>query len=170
MRDSANKPDRWLALTGAMVVLVIALWYSLRYSGNVVDDALISFVYAKSIALGNGAVFSHGERVEGYTNFLWVVALAPLYRVSLWAGADFVRMAVIASALLAALDVVLVFAIGRQLWGSKKGAFAASLAAIGLCVADNSYCVWAMLAMENHLVAFWVLLALYLRGREPRHL
>src|SRR5207249_10253554 len=41
-----------------------------------VDDAFISFRYAANLAGGRGLVFNEGERVEGYTDFLWVVLLA----------------------------------------------------------------------------------------------
>ena len=41
------------------------------------DDAFISFRYAENLAAGHGLVFNPGqERVEGYSNFLWVVLLA----------------------------------------------------------------------------------------------
>jgi len=42
----------------------------------VCDDAFISFRYAENLAGGKGLVFNEGERVEGYTNFLWTVVLA----------------------------------------------------------------------------------------------
>jgi arabinofuranosyltransferase len=41
------------------------------------DDAYISFRYAHNLVTGNGLVFNHGERVEGFTNFLWVLVIAP---------------------------------------------------------------------------------------------
>ena len=40
------------------------------------DDAFISFRYAKNLIEGNGLVFNVGERVEGYTNFLWTILLS----------------------------------------------------------------------------------------------
>ena len=40
------------------------------------DDAFISLVYAKNLSNGEGLVFNPGERVEGYTNFLWILLLA----------------------------------------------------------------------------------------------
>lgn len=40
------------------------------------DDAYIAFVYARNWVEGHGLVFNVGERVEGYTCFLWVVFLA----------------------------------------------------------------------------------------------
>ena len=45
------------------------------------DDAFISFRYALNLVEGHGLVFNAGERVEGYTNFLWVLELAALWKV-----------------------------------------------------------------------------------------
>ena len=47
------------------------------------DDAYISFRYARNWAEGLGPVFNPGERVEGYTNFLWVALLAGGLRIGL---------------------------------------------------------------------------------------
>lgn len=40
------------------------------------DDAFISFRYAQNLVHHNGLVFNAGERVEGYTNFLWTLGCA----------------------------------------------------------------------------------------------
>ena len=40
------------------------------------DDAYISFRYAANLLAGEGLVFNPGERVEGYSNFLYVLASA----------------------------------------------------------------------------------------------
>jgi hypothetical protein len=40
------------------------------------DDAFISFRYAKNLVNGFGLVYNAGERVEGYTNFLWTIIIA----------------------------------------------------------------------------------------------
>ena len=37
------------------------------------DDAMISMRYARNLANGFGLVWNPGERVEGYTNFLWTI-------------------------------------------------------------------------------------------------
>jgi tetratricopeptide (TPR) repeat protein len=42
------------------------------------DDAYISFRYIRNFVEGNGLVFNIGERVEGYTNLLWVLILSGL--------------------------------------------------------------------------------------------
>ena len=43
------------------------------------DDAFISFRYARNLLDGHGLVFNPGERVEGYTNFLWTLELAGIW-------------------------------------------------------------------------------------------
>jgi len=40
------------------------------------DDCYISFRYALNLYNGHGLVWNPGERVEGYTNFLWVILMA----------------------------------------------------------------------------------------------
>jgi arabinofuranosyltransferase len=47
-----------------------------------VDDAYITFSFSKNLASGNGPIFSHGLRVEGYSNFLWMVLTAIGYLVA----------------------------------------------------------------------------------------
>ena len=59
----------WLALLAWLVSL--SWWLT--------DDAFISFRYARKLLQGHGLVFNPGERVEGYTNFLWVLELAALW-------------------------------------------------------------------------------------------
>ena len=59
----------WLALLGWMAA---SAWF-------LTDDAFISFRYARNLLEGHGLVFNPGERVEGYSNFLWVLELAALW-------------------------------------------------------------------------------------------
>ena len=64
----------FLLLSSAVICLSIG--YGLGF--GVVDDAYISMRYSKNMAQGIGLVFNAGERVEGYTSFLWVLLLACL--------------------------------------------------------------------------------------------
>ncbi|HJQ99541.1 MAG TPA: tetratricopeptide repeat protein [Candidatus Polarisedimenticolaceae bacterium] len=69
-----------LALAGTLLLL-LAHVFLYRF---LCDDAFISFRYARNLAQGHGLVFNPGhERVEGYTNFLWVVVLAAADRVGI---------------------------------------------------------------------------------------
>ncbi|MBW1832844.1 MAG: hypothetical protein JRJ10_14320, partial [Deltaproteobacteria bacterium] len=156
----------WWALGGAVVVAILAFEWSRRYGHNVCDDSLISLQYARNVAKGLGFVFNSGERVEGFTNFLWVALLALTHPLSDGSSAGFVRLAVTLSIVLAALDIVLLYRLGRLLW---PGRVAPIVFAIGLCAPDNGYTVWAMQALESHLLIFGMLLAsLFLWGEPSR--
>ena len=43
------------------------------------DDQMISMRYARNLADGLGPVWNAGERVEGYTNFGWVLVMAAVH-------------------------------------------------------------------------------------------
>ena len=47
-------------------------------SSFIQDDAFTSLRYVKNFLNGDGLVFNYGERVEGYTNFLWVMLLSAI--------------------------------------------------------------------------------------------
>ena len=51
------------------IIIIIYAWIN-RF---VQDDAFISFRYAQNFVQGNGLVYNSGEKVEGYTNFLWTL-------------------------------------------------------------------------------------------------
>src|SRR5436305_2434405 len=69
-----------LGLVGIAAVILIA--HSLVWN-FVTDDAFISFVYSRNLARHGQLVFNLGERVEGYTNFLWTLILAGLFKLGL---------------------------------------------------------------------------------------
>lgn len=67
-------------LAGSSRLLVAAAvltgtWTAVQ-KASVFDDAYISLRYARNLLEGNGLVWNIGERVEGYTNFLWVMLVA----------------------------------------------------------------------------------------------
>lgn len=172
MSADRHDPERhrdvgvWWALGAAALVAILAFEWSRRYHHNVCDDALISLQYARNAAQGLGFVFNPGERVEGFTNFLWVALLALAHPMSDGTSAGFVRLAVTASIVLASLDILLLYRLGRLIWPRRLAPIVFTLA---LCAVDNGYSVWAMQALESHLLIFTMLLAcLFLWGKQSR--
>lgn len=153
-----------LALVALGVLLVSSRIFTAAYFGNVVDDAIISMQYARNLAEGNGLVFNVGERVEGYTNFLWTLALAALHWSSTAAGFEFLPAAVWMSVAAAAVCVWLVYLLGRELWGHDPLPL---VVALGFVVWDNAWGVWAIQALEGHFLLVWMLLALWLAEKRP---
>ena len=64
------------ALSAPWIALLGYLAYTSRF---LTDDAFISFRYARNLLEGHGLVWNPGERVEGYSNFLWVLELAAIW-------------------------------------------------------------------------------------------
>ena len=74
---------RWLFLGSWMVGwAALACWRWAR-EPYLLDDAFISFRYARNLVEGHGLVYNPGERVEGYTNFLWTLFAAGFLRIGI---------------------------------------------------------------------------------------
>ncbi len=77
IRTPATPTLPWVLLLCIVVAATIAVIVQYRQfmDGYMTDDAFITFRYAENLANGLGPVWSEGERVEGYTNFGWVLLL-----------------------------------------------------------------------------------------------
>ena len=63
-----------------IALLILAIFIILcSKAGFIQDDSYISLQYAKNFFSGNGLVFNAGQRVEGFTSFLWVMIITPAY-------------------------------------------------------------------------------------------
>jgi hypothetical protein len=132
-----------VALLATLVLLLLHAWVY----GFVTDDAFISFRYARNLASGHGLVFNPGfERVEGYTNFLWVVILAGLARV----GA---RPEVTAHVLSIAATVGLWAVVAAYAFRTRPAGGAGWLALVPtlLLAATRSIAVWSTSGLETRL-------------------
>src|SRR5437773_1541112 len=65
----------WHGLLPLALVLLTAA-HATAFWHLTIDDAFISFRYARNLVQGYGLVFNPGEYVEGYTNFLWTLLMA----------------------------------------------------------------------------------------------
>ncbi len=71
------------------------------------DDAFITFRYSKHMAEGLGPVWNADQRVEGYTNFLWMLLMA----IPIGLGLDVTIASVVVSLGFLALNLWLLFRI-----------------------------------------------------------
>src|SRR5580698_4569692 len=73
-----------LHLVVGLVLPAVLLGVNMARVGSfTIDDAYISFRYARNLARGLGLVYNAGEHIEGYTNFFWTVLLAGGIRLGL---------------------------------------------------------------------------------------
>lgn len=64
---------------------LLFLFHMFFFKEWVIDDAGISFAYAKNAASGYGLIAQKGDiPVEGYSNFLWVILLIPCFWLKLF--------------------------------------------------------------------------------------
>src|SRR5262249_52151509 len=103
----AAKPTLGL---GAALALGFLLVHALSFR-FAVDDAWISFRYARNLISGHGLVLHRGDAVEGYSNFLWVLLSA----AGMAAGIEPLLWARIMGFLAAAATALLVPALARSL-------------------------------------------------------
>ena len=151
---------RWAALGVALVVLV---FHQARLQPWTLDDAFISMRYAWNLAHGQGLVFNPGEAVEGYTNFLWTVLLAP----AALAGKDMVLWVKVLGLLCTVATLGLVALSDRLLPGMSARAATWSVLLLGT---SGVFTRWSLSGMEAPLVGVLVLAALLVHARDERGL
>jgi len=127
----------------------------------VVDDAYISFVYSKNLITGNGLTYN-GMLVEGYSNFLWTVLIAPF----LWFGIDPIIVARTLSILSSILILLMLDdLIKKFLPGISNARIALVLTTVTLC---STISAWTVGGLETIFFAFLVLFFLYVEIGKTR--
>jgi hypothetical protein len=119
------------------------------------DDAMISMRYAANLASGAGLVWNPGERVEGYTNFLWTLVMALAAR------------ALDRSHAVLAIQVVGVGVMLGVGWACRRlaadvapGDSAAATVAFAFALFHYPLAFWTLLGMETGLVLMLSALAM----------
>ncbi|MBM4363355.1 MAG: hypothetical protein FJ104_11785, partial [Deltaproteobacteria bacterium] len=138
------------AATVAIAVLSVTglvLHAVLVYRPFFFDDSFISLRYARRFLDGQGLTWTDGERVEGYTNFLWVLLVAVIGFVTRAELVDVARIAGIACMGAALLGVLHAARPSRASEILPAAALLASLAISGPVAA------WATGGLEQALLA-----------------
>jgi hypothetical protein len=135
------------------------------------DDAYISFRYAHNLVTGSGLVFNHGERVEGFTNFLWVLAMAPFEAL----GWDLFQVCEVLGSALGIACLVLVGRMTAWIHGERR---TLSFLWGSLWLASSaSFVLWAKSGLEQPLASLLPIAGAYVLwrargqpGKERAHL
>ena len=158
-----QRPVAILVVTCALVVACLAVEFPQLWAERwVQDDAYVSFRYARNLVRGDGLTYNAGEKVEGYSNFLWtVLAAAPLA-----AGADdpLPFMHAVSAALWWA-TYALLLAICIALWG--EGLWVAPLALLPVAL-QWSFNMWCFSGMETPLMTLLTVAAVGAVAFDPR--
>jgi hypothetical protein len=157
----ATLRSRWFTKSNAPawfspIVLTLICGGAVHFSWKLrwlCDDAFISFRYAENLAQGNGLVFNLGEKVEGYTNFLWTLFIAAAIKL----GGDPGQVAIVGSL----VALVLTLYVTTQLVKRQEGWVTrplVSLAAVALA-ANSCFAGFGTSGLETMAGTFFVILA-----------
>ncbi|MBN1667170.1 MAG: hypothetical protein JW862_08770 [Anaerolineales bacterium] len=127
------------------------------------DDAFISFRYAENLASGLGLVFNAGERVEGYTNFLWVIILAGARKL----GFEIVPTSQVLASMASLATLFSIYLLAKHLFrGRRMPALWIALPLLAYA-ALATHVRYSLSGMETSLFVFlltWTLLIFVKRG------
>ncbi|MFZ5979112.1 MAG: hypothetical protein ACOYVF_00635, partial [Candidatus Zixiibacteriota bacterium] len=105
-------------LTEISFILPALIIFSLfAYHLNFIqDDAYISYRYVANFLNGDGLVFNIGEKVEGFTNFGWVVYLI------FWGalGFDYILISQLTGFIFGLGIIVLTYLLARQIFEGER--------------------------------------------------
>ncbi len=145
----------------AIILIAHQLFYYNELGREAIDDAYISFRYTQNFIRGHGLVFNAGERVEGYTNFLWTVLIAPFMKM----GLPPAPVAIMLGMLSGILTIWLTCRLMRDLQlAPRPWIFAAGL----LLAVDGSFALWAVSGMETVFFTMLITAGAYFYLRELR--
>lgn len=154
-----------LVRTGAATAIGALLLsaHAAYYWPFIADDAFISLRYAQNLVAGHGLVWNAGERVEGYSNLLFVLITAGLQAL----GCDLV------SAARAVGCVSTLVAIACIAHLAAPAGFLAQLGSVALLAALAPVAIWTIAGLETTLlcalaVAAWTAPMPDLRSRRRR--
>jgi hypothetical protein len=147
----------WWEIAAVAGPLLLYVLLTLPLFDWIVDDAGISFAYARNLAHGYGLVSQPGMTpVEGYSNFLWVILITPFFWLGLFD--PYVTPKV--------LSLIL---IAMSYWYAHKsmrlltdGSILPSAIALTLLSLNTSFIVWTCSGLENPLTVLLVAILTYL--------
>lgn len=151
---SVVHPKKIKLLTVALAIAIILVWFLVQafyFFSTTVDDSFISLKYAKNFYSGNGLTFNIDTNcpVEGYSNFLWILLIAPFFSL----GGDILLWVKCISLSLSIISLFLTYLLAR-----KYCASAVALLAPLFLVAFPQFALWTVGGLETPLYIFLILL------------
>ncbi len=144
--DGATDLER-RELTVVAIAAILFLIHLAWYSHWFIEDAAISFAYARNFANGEGfASYSGGEIVEGFSNPTWTLLLAALdwLGVTPWVGSK------LAAAVIGIIGLPFAWRWARAIIGPRND-LAATWVPVLLAISPQ-YVAWAASGLENCII------------------
>ncbi|HSC88405.1 MAG TPA: hypothetical protein VLC09_14080, partial [Polyangiaceae bacterium] len=148
----------WTAALLGLAAAALAL-HEARYGNFFTDDGFISLRYTARLLHGQGLTWDDYERVEGYSNLLWVLlcAIPGAVGVDLVQGARGLGFAATIASFAALVHIVRPATLRAGL---------AAVVAVAFMLVSSSIAVWSTGGLEPPLLLALVLWALAIAGDE----
>jgi arabinofuranosyltransferase len=160
-RDGRKRAEtggaRWPWLLALGVLAAYAAWRVIA-GAWLCDDTFISLRCAGNLIHGHGLVYNPGERVEAYTDLLWVLAIAGAGAVGVPLETAALALGMLSYATLAGILVAW--------WWSRRGSLGPFPIAAGLVLALSDFHTWATGGLETSMFAALALGGLVLACRR----
>lgn len=150
--------DRYFSGLILLTAGLVYLFWLRQFIGLEPDDTFISLRYAEHFVNGNGLVFNPGERVEGYSNLLWILMISPLISLgipTIWAAKS-------VSLLAAAITLLITWRLAQNVLQNTVLAGAA----VALLLGNPGFAFWSGSGLETAFYTLWLTTLVYLSARE----
>jgi arabinofuranosyltransferase len=146
-----------------LLALIITISHQSLFFNWTNDDAFISYRYTENLCDGKGLVFNSGEKVEGYSNFLWIIVLAPFKLLGL-------SPLLLSKIISFCISMLLIFLLFRTAAVSGLDEFTSCLCALTLSF-SSGLAYFSMSGLETVFYTFLLLLCVLLNEKyekEPK--
>jgi len=143
-----------------LLALVFVLIHQAFFLNWTNDDSFISYRYAENLSSGRGLVFNPGEKVEGFSNFLWVLLLAFFNIMGINPLISSKTISLFAS-------LLLVFLVSRTGLAFGLSKLSSSLSALTLSF-STSLAYYSMSGLETVFYTFLLLLAVFMNEKYEK--
>ncbi len=157
-----GRGERILVVYVYLQTLLTAIYLAFTLRHFYQDDSFISLRYARNLIAGDGLSWNPGERIEGYSNFAFVMVVALLGRL----GLDLVFASRLVGVAAALALVVILLRYFQATWQPRHQAVGGSdrrlLEAVLVCLLVSSVplVAWSLGGLEATLFALFLLLGL----------
>ncbi len=150
---SMNESTRNYLILLVIIIIFVVQCIFLNFTQ---DDAFISYRYVENFTSGNGLVFNSGERVEGYTNFLWIIILSLFSKLSF----NIIVTSKILGVASGCICLFLLYKVSSLFFPKKDWFF--SLFPPLLLTASSAFAYWSISGLETAFFVMMVLLSVHL--------
>jgi tetratricopeptide (TPR) repeat protein len=151
-----------------VLVGLVFVYHSSIFGDYLIDDALISLSYARNFAEGHGFVLTPGgEKVEGFSNFLWVIILSIPYKLGL-GTLDPIWILKPFGIFFGLATIVVIFFLPLKIYNLRKRDPILLFAPLALSI-STPFVHWSTAGLENPFYSFLIVLSTYLYVMEIRN-